>query len=147
MILPYRAKWLTSGGFKGFDAICKRLTNPRGLMILGLTLKLSKLLAFTTQMYMLTLALVFSASSLKTNYKSSLKVVPLCISSPTPSFHEVGVGAGGNWQPSLHRLSTRLLICTALIIEWSLLPAICDGLLSLRPRSFLIRSIFSLIRP
>lgn len=38
----------------------------------------------------------------------------------------------GNWQPSLHRLSTWLLICMALIIDWSLQPQICDGL-SLSP--------------
>lgn len=49
---------------------------------------------------------------------------------------------GGNWQPSLHRLSARLLICMALIIDWSLQPQIYDGL-SPPPSLSLIRSIFS----
>lgn len=49
---------------------------------------------------------------------------------------------GGNWQPSLHRLSARLLICMALIIDWSLQPQIYDGL-SPPPSPSLIRSIFS----
>lgn len=45
---------------------------------------------------------------------------------------------GGNWQPSLHRLSARLLICMALIIDWGLQLEIYDGLSPLRlPRSYL----------
>lgn len=39
-----------------------------------------------------------------------------------------GQHCGGNWQPSLRRLSARLLICMALIIDLSLQPQIYDGL-------------------
>lgn len=62
-----------------------------------------------------------------------------------PSFSIIPWGrrqCGGNWQPSLHRLSARLLICMALIIDWSLQPQIYDGL-SPPPFLSLIRSIFS----
>lgn len=53
-----------------------------------------------------------------------------------------GRRCGGNWQPSLHRLSARLLICMALIIDGSLQPQIYDGL-SLPLHLPFIRSIFS----
>jgi len=50
---------------------------------------------------------------------------------------------GGNWQPSWRRSSAGLLICMALIVDWSLQPQIYDELSPPSLSLALIRSIFS----